>query len=48
MKCAVSARVIAPWTVTFEYFMTVALYPVLTVAFALAHKTLPRGGELGD
>lgn len=34
---------LAPWTVMLEYFMTVMFYPVLTVAFALAHKTLPRG-----
>ena len=39
-----TTTLIAPWSVTFEYLMTVALYPVLTIAFVLAHKTLPRGG----
>jgi hypothetical protein len=39
-----TATLIAPWSVTFEYLMTVALYPVLTVAFVLAQRTLPRGG----
>ena len=38
---------LAPWAIMLEYFMTVMFYPVLTVAFALAHKTLPRG-EAGD
>lgn len=36
-----------PWTLAFEYLLTVALYPVLTLAFTLAHKTLPRG-DAGD
>ncbi len=40
-------RLIAPWALTFEFFLTVALYPVLTLAFTLAHKTLPRS-EMGD
>jgi len=41
---------LAPWAIMLEYFMTVMFYPVLTVAFALAHKTLPRGesGEFVD
>lgn len=34
--------VIGPWPVTFEFLMTVALYPVLTLAFVLAQKALPR------
>lgn len=38
---------LAPWALAFEYLLTVALYPVLTLAFALAHKSLPRS-ELGD
>jgi rod shape-determining protein MreD len=37
-----TATVIGPWPVTFEYLMTVALYPVLTIAFVLAQKALPR------
>jgi rod shape-determining protein MreD len=39
-----------PWAVMLEYFLTVMFYPVLTVAFALAHRTLPRGesGEFVD
>ncbi len=37
-----TTTMIAPWPVTFEYLMTVALYPVLTVAFVLAQKALPR------
>jgi hypothetical protein len=40
-----TTTLIAPWSVTFEYLMTVALYPVLTIAFVLAQKTLPRGGD---
>lgn len=36
--------VLAPWAIVLEYVLTVTFYPVLTVAFALAHKTLPRGG----
>lgn len=39
-----TASMIAPWPVMFEYLITVALYPLLTVAFVLAQKTLPRGG----
>lgn len=41
---------IPPWTVAFELVLTVALYPVLTVAFTLAHRTLPQGdyGDFGD
>jgi rod shape-determining protein MreD len=39
-----TTTLIAPWSVAFEYLMTVALYPVLTIAFVLAQKTLPRGG----
>lgn len=39
-----TTTLIGPWSVTFEYLITVALYPVLTVAFLLAQKTLPRGG----
>ena len=35
---------LAPWTAMLEFFLTVMFYPVLTVAFALAHKTLPQGG----
>ncbi|UCH73636.1 MAG: rod shape-determining protein MreD [Rhodospirillales bacterium] len=35
---------LAPWSIMLEYVLTVTFYPVLTVAFALAHKTLPRGG----
>ncbi len=37
-----TTTLIAPSPVAFEYLMTVALYPVLTVAFALAQKALPR------
>lgn len=37
----------APWALAFEYLLTVALYPVLTLAFTLAHKSLPQG-ETGD
>jgi rod shape-determining protein MreD len=41
---------VAPWAIMLEYFLTVMFYPVLTIAFALAHKTLPRGesGEFID
>jgi rod shape-determining protein MreD len=41
---------VTPWTVTLEYALTIAFYPVLTVAFALAHRTLPRAasGEFMD
>lgn len=39
-----TTTLIAPWSIAFEYLMTVALYPVLTIAFVLAQKTLPRGG----
>ena len=35
---------IAPWPILFEFMTTVALYPVLTLAFALAQRALPRGG----
>lgn len=35
---------VAPWAAMLEFFLTVMFYPVLTVAFALAHRTLPRGG----
>lgn len=35
---------IAPWPVLFEFLTTVALYPILTLAFALAQRALPRGG----
>ncbi len=38
---------LAPWAIMLEYFLTVMFYPALTVAFALAHRTLPRG-EAGD
>ena len=38
-----TTSLIAPWPITFEYLITVALYPVLTVAFVLAQKALPRG-----
>jgi rod shape-determining protein MreD len=44
LVCLLTATLIAPWPVTFEFLMTVALYPVLTIAFVLAQKTLPRGG----
>lgn len=39
-----------PSPIMLEYFLTVMFYPVLTVAFALAHRTLPRGrsGEFVD
>lgn len=40
-----TTSMIAPWPITFEFLMTVALYPVLTIAFVLAQKTLPRGGS---
>ncbi len=39
-----TTTLILPWSVAFEYLMTVALYPVLIIAFVLAQKTLPRGG----
>jgi rod shape-determining protein MreD len=39
-----TTTLITPWSVTFEYLMTVALYPVLTIAFVLAQRNLPRGG----
>ena len=41
---------LAPWAIMLEYFLTVMFYPLLTVAFALAHRTLPRGdaGEFID
>lgn len=38
---------VSPWAIAFELILTVALYPVLTVAFTLAHRTLPRG-DYGD
>jgi len=38
---------LAPWAIMLEYFLTVMFYPLLTVAFALAHRTLPRG-EAGE
>lgn len=38
-----TASLTAPWPVLFEFLVTVALYPILTVAFALAQKALPRG-----
>ncbi len=38
---------LAPWAIMLEFFLTVMFYPALTVAFALAHRTLPRG-EAGD
>jgi len=41
------AMAVAPWTAMLEFFLTIMFYPVLTVAFALAHKTLPRG-EAGN
>lgn len=44
LVCLLTTTLIAPWPVTFEFLMTVALYPVLTIAFVLAQKTLPRGG----
>lgn len=44
LVAVLTTTLIAPWSVTLEYLMTVALYPVLTVAFVLAQKTLPRGG----
>jgi len=44
-----STTLIMPWSVTFEYLMTVALYPVMTIAFVLAQRTLPRGsGDFMD
>lgn len=43
-----TTTLIAPWPVTFEYLMTVALYPVLTIAFVLAQKTVPRSGDFMD
>lgn len=43
----VLGAVLMPWSIMLEYFLTVMFYPVLTVAFALAHKTLPRGAT-GD
>jgi hypothetical protein len=41
---------ISLWAITFELVLTVTLYPVLTVAFTLAHRTLPRGdySDFGD
>lgn len=44
LVAVLTTTLIAPWSITFEYLMTVALYPVLTVAFVLAQKALPRGG----
>ncbi len=44
-----TTTLIAPWSITFEYLMTVALYPILTIAFVLAQRTLPRsGGDFMD
>lgn len=44
-----TTTLITPWSVTFEYLMTVALYPILTIAFVLAQRTLPRGdGDFMD
>jgi rod shape-determining protein MreD len=40
-----TTTMIAPWPITFEMLMTIALYPVLTIAFVLAQKTLPRAGS---
>ena len=42
--------IIAPWALAFELLLTVALYPILSVAFSLAHRTLPRGDyrDFGD
>lgn len=41
---------ISLWAIAFELVLTVTLYPVLTVAFTLAHRTLPRGdySDFGD
>ncbi len=41
---------VSPWAIAFELVLTVALYPVLTVAFTLAHRTLPQGDyrDFGD
>ncbi len=41
---------VSPWAIAFELALTVALYPVLTVAFTLAHRALPRGdySDFGD
>lgn len=43
----IMGMVLAPWALAFEYLLTVALYPVLTLAFTLAHKSLPSS-EVGD
>ncbi len=43
----VLGTVLAPWAIMLEFVLSVTFYPVLTVAFALAHRTLPRG-EVGD
>lgn len=39
----VLGTVLAPWPIMLEFVLSVTFYPVLTVAFALAHRTLPRG-----
>ncbi len=41
---------VSPWAIAFELVSTIALYPVLTVAFTLAHRTLPRSNysDFGD
>ncbi len=44
---ALSGRLFGPGGIAIELLLTIALYPLLTVAFALAHKTLPRP-ESGD
>lgn len=38
---------VSPWAIAFELALTIALYPVLTVAFSLAHRTLPRSDRSG-
>lgn len=47
---ALMGTLLTPSALAFEYLLTVALYPVLTLAFTLAHKSLPRGasGEFMD
>lgn len=44
---ALMGSLLAPWVLAFEYLLTVALYPVLTVAFSLAHRSLPTS-EMSD
>ncbi|MDH5556332.1 MAG: rod shape-determining protein MreD [Alphaproteobacteria bacterium] len=44
LVAVLTTTMLTPWSVAFEYLMTVALYPLLTIAFALAQRALPRGG----